>query len=76
MAFVRDAQRERDEMARKPAFKRAAHRQCCVSIRQTTTVVVRGLGRAFLCLSLSVKRPLAGQLPKGVDVGFSSLGKC
>ena len=25
-----------------------------VSVRQTTTMVVRGLGRAFLCLSLSL----------------------
>ena len=40
-------------MARKPAFKRAAHRQCCVSIRQTTTVVVRGLGRVSLSVCLS-----------------------
>ena len=25
----------------------------CVSVRQTTNLVVRGLGRAFLCLSVS-----------------------
>ena len=25
----------------------------CVSVRQTTTMVVRGLGRAYLCLSVS-----------------------
>ena len=32
----------------------------CVSVRQTTTLVVRGLGRAFLCLSVCLSVCLSG----------------
>jgi len=31
------------------------HTGSCVSIRQTTTLVVRGLGREFLCLSVCLR---------------------
>jgi len=40
----------------------------CVSIRQTTTLVVRGLGRAFLCLSVCLKRP-----PAAADYEYLSM---
>ena len=35
----------------------SAPHSSCVSIRQTTSLVVRGLGRAFLCLSVCLSPP-------------------
>ena len=35
----------------------------CVSVRQTTTLVVRGLGRAFLCLSVCLSVCLCHRRP-------------